>query len=118
MPFTYKAVLAPQGLSLNSVTGDSQWFADAGYVQSVDEVNTQCLQSVIEAGDFSPVLKWEWSGSSILGAYDQVISIPVVVPLEDTNADGQINQLDIPSTAFCKYATYPSLLMAGLDKSI
>lgn len=54
-------------------------------------------------GSFEPVIKWAWSSSSILAEYDQVMSIPIVVPLEDTNSDGHIDEQDIPSIVFHTY---------------
>ncbi len=47
-----------------------------------------------------PVVKWHWQGSSVMPYHNQVMSMPIVVPLEDTNGDGQINQDDIPSVVF------------------
>lgn len=54
-------------------------------------------------GSLVPTLKWAWSASAILPQYDQVMSAPVVVPLEDTNGDGKIDQNDIPSVVFNTY---------------
>ena len=52
---------------------------------------------------FEPVLKWEWTGSTEYPEYKQVMSTPVVAPLEDTNGDGKINQFDMPAVIFMTY---------------
>jgi len=49
---------------------------------------------------FEPVVKWHWQSSSIMPSHAQVMSMPLVVPLEDTNGDGQMNQDDTPSVVF------------------
>ncbi|HYQ95105.1 MAG TPA: carboxypeptidase regulatory-like domain-containing protein, partial [Burkholderiales bacterium] len=52
-------------------------------------------------GTFQPVLKWAWTGSgSVLPEHNQVMSIPVVAPIEDTNGDGKIDEHDIPGVIF------------------
>jgi len=51
-------------------------------------------------GSFDAVLKWEWNGSSILSSHNQVMSIPIVAPIEDTNNDGVIDGLDAPGVIF------------------
>ncbi|MDX8377015.1 MAG: CARDB domain-containing protein, partial [Mariprofundales bacterium] len=56
-----------------------------------------------ESVTFDPVLKWEWTGSSIMPRHNQVMMAPVVVPLEDTNADGKIDENDIPAIVFNSY---------------
>jgi hypothetical protein len=52
-------------------------------------------------GTFAPVLKWAWTGvGSVLPEHNQVMSIPVVAPIEDTNGDGKIDEHDIPGVIF------------------
>ena len=51
-----------------------------------------------EAVTFEPELKWEWTGSSVLPHYNQVMSTPVVAPLEDTNGDGKISAEEAKGT--------------------
>lgn len=55
-------------------------------------------------GTFAPVLKWAWSGSTVLPLYNQVMSIPIVAPIQDTNGDGKIDQHDIPAVIFHTFA--------------
>jgi RHS repeat-associated protein len=47
-----------------------------------------------------PVLKWAWTGSTVLPDFKQVISTPIVANLTDDNQDGRINQQDIPDVIF------------------
>jgi hypothetical protein len=54
---------------------------------------------------FQPVLKWAWTGSSVLPTYDQAFGPLVVAPIEDTNGDGLINQLDVPAIIFSSYSS-------------
>lgn len=51
-----------------------------------------------------PVLKWAWTGSAVMPEHRQVMSTPIVVPLEDTNGDGKIDQNDIPAIVFNSFA--------------
>lgn len=51
-------------------------------------------------GTLDPVLKWAWTGSPVLPGYNQVMSLPLVVPLQDTNGDGQVDQQDVPAVVF------------------
>jgi hypothetical protein len=54
--------------------------------------------------NFDPVLKWQWNGSTVLPSSFNVIMMPVVAPLYDTNGDGKIDQNDTPSVAFISYS--------------
>ncbi|HUT40947.1 MAG TPA: carboxypeptidase regulatory-like domain-containing protein, partial [Gammaproteobacteria bacterium] len=56
-----------------------------------------------DIGTFEPVLKWEWSGSSVLPTFDQVLTTPLVIQASDDNADGNINTDDMPDIAFISY---------------
>ena len=51
-------------------------------------------------GQFNPVEKWNWKGSTVLPQYNQVMHLPIVAPLIDTNNDGNINDRDIPAIIF------------------
>jgi hypothetical protein len=58
-------------------------------------------QVIPSIGTFAPVLKWAWTGvGSVLPEHNQVMSIPVVAPIEDTNGDGKIDEHDIPGVIF------------------
>ena len=60
-------------------------------------------------GTLQPTLKWAWTGSTVLPQYDQVMTTPIVAPLEDTNGDGKIDQKDIPAVIFQTFGfSYPN----------
>ncbi|HAJ91996.1 MAG TPA: hypothetical protein DCO71_05170, partial [Gammaproteobacteria bacterium] len=78
-------------------------------VEESDEgnnINTSAVSCKVvpDIGTFEPVLKWEWSGSPVLSQFDQVMSIPIVATIEDTNGDNVINLQDTPSVIFHSYA--------------
>jgi hypothetical protein len=52
---------------------------------------------------FDAVLKWRWSGSTVLPTFKHVEMTPVVAPLYDSNGDGIIDKLDMPNVAFLSY---------------
>lgn len=57
-----------------------------------------------DRASFQPRLKWAWTGSQTLPDYRQVMSMPIVVPLEDTDGDGRTDQDDVPSVVFHAFA--------------
>lgn len=59
-----------------------------------------------DPGGFAPKLKWAWTGSSTLSGFRQVMSMPVVAPLEDTNRDGKVDGRDIPAVIFNTFYDY------------
>jgi len=76
-----------------------------------------------DARQFAPTLKWQWRGSTVFPSHNQVMSIPIVAPLQDTNGDGRYNGDDIPAVVFNTYSggayTGNGILRAvsGLDGS-
>ncbi|MBN4054457.1 VCBS repeat-containing protein [Nitrospira defluvii] len=64
------------------------------------ETTAVVCESKPDIGTFDPVLKWAWEGSTVLPNHRQVMSIPIVAPIEDTNGDGIINENDIPGVIF------------------
>lgn len=71
----------------------------------VDEANNLAATSSAcevkpNPGSFAPKLKWSWTGSTTLSNHRQVMSMPVVAPLEDTNGDGRVDQDDVPAVIF------------------
>ncbi|NKE73373.1 carboxypeptidase-like regulatory domain-containing protein [Candidatus Manganitrophus noduliformans] len=81
------------------------WIDSAKAIVELDEGNNiattadHCV-AVPDIRTFSPVLKWAWRESTILPNHRQVMSIPIVAPLEDTNGDGKIDSKDIPAVIF------------------
>ena len=69
------------------------------HIVEIDEDNNvitsaalcQLPTTIIEPGTITPTLKYKWG---------RVASTPVVVPLEDTNLDGEIDEHDIPSVVY------------------
>jgi hypothetical protein len=54
-------------------------------------------------GVFTPTLEWEWQGdphAEHLPAYNQVMSMPIVVNLNDDNGDGVVDEKDTPDIVF------------------
>lgn len=67
-------------------------------------------------GDFDPVEAYGWSGSTDSPTFDQVMMMPVVANLTDDNADGAVDENDIPDILFTTFAgsgyTSPGVLRA------
>ncbi len=56
------------------------------------------------AGQFNPVEKWAWTGSSVLSQYDQVMHMAVAAKITDTNGDGLIDKKDVPAVIFSTFS--------------
>jgi hypothetical protein len=65
-----------------------------------------CLEacSYKPTGTFNPVLEYSWGGVITSPFNTDVMMAPIVLPLEDTNCDGKIDQRDIPSIVFSSFA--------------
>ncbi len=55
-------------------------------------------------GDFSPQLGWEWTGSTTLPEWNQVMMTPMVANLSDDNGDTLIDENDVPDIVFITFA--------------
>ena len=99
----HTAEIKPSGLTLNSVNGESAWYPENKYVQSIESIDRQCSKPSPDSSNFEPVIKWEWTGSDILPDYNQVITTPLVGQTNDDNNDGVINGLDVPDVIFTGY---------------
>ena len=55
-------------------------------------------------GKFNPVLEWSKSTWEAGPTFIQVMATPIVVSLTDDNADGKINELDVPDIVFTTFA--------------
>jgi len=84
---------------INAMVDSDQSIGEAKEDNNINSSASMC-EFEPDIGSFEPVIKWEWTGSSVLPQHNQVMSAPVVAPLEDTNNDGKINQLDTPSVIF------------------
>jgi len=63
-------------------------------------------------GAFSPALAYSWGGQVTAPFATDVMMAPVVLPLEDTNCDGQVNAEDIPDIVFTTF-TNGAYVLAG-----
>jgi hypothetical protein len=81
------------------------WIDSAQAIVEIEEENNlantadRCV-AIPDIRTFKPVLKWAWSESALLPNHIQVMSIPIVAPLEDTNGDGKIDAKDTPAVIF------------------
>jgi hypothetical protein len=55
------------------------------------------------AAQFTPTLAYAWGGQITSPFATDVMMAPIVLPLEDTNCDGQINAEDIPDIVFSTF---------------
>jgi hypothetical protein len=67
------------------------------------EVDDSCVRDP-EVGSFTPVIEWQWNTNPIHSAYNQVMSTPAIANLTDDNADGRIDEDDIPDVVFTSFA--------------
>ena len=54
-------------------------------------------------GTIDPVIEWHWTGSATLPDSNQVICSPIVINLDDDNADGLVDSKDIPDIVFSSF---------------
>ena len=57
-----------------------------------------------KVGTFNPVVEWSKSTWAVQPAFNQVMAAPIVASLSDDNADGKVNQDDIPDIAFTTFS--------------
>lgn len=86
---------APIYLRIDSAQSVIELKEDNNFASTADH----CV-AIPDIRTFKPVLKWAWTGSAVLPNHRQVMSIPIVAPLEDTNGDGKIDGKDIPAVIF------------------
>lgn len=98
----YQLLKSPSPSAIDRASGRISWSPSSEYFGALRLRNRQC-RSPSDFGKIDPVVKWHWNSSTVLPAYNQVMSAPVVVPLRDTNGDGRIDELDQPDVAFVSY---------------
>lgn len=91
------------GMSINSETGVINWQPDSSFDGTTVAQNNFCVGTTQDISNFEPVLKWEWTGSSVESAYKQVNMAPLVAQTSDDNGDGEIDQHDIPDIIFVAF---------------
>jgi len=57
------------------------------------------------AAAFSPTLAYAWGGQIVSPFSTDVMMAPIVLPLEDTNCDGKVNERDIPDIVFTSFTS-------------
>jgi hypothetical protein len=54
-------------------------------------------------GEFTPHLGWQWTASTTLPEWNQVMMTPMVANLSDDNGDGLVDEEDIPDIVFITF---------------
>lgn len=57
-----------------------------------------------EIGTFDPVVEWRWTDNPVHPEFHQIMAAPVVANLNDDNADGLINEDDVPDVIFAAFS--------------
>ncbi|WP_165840151.1 Ig-like domain-containing protein [Motiliproteus coralliicola] len=117
----YQIEQGPEELAVDINSGLIDWVKTQGFIDNRVDSNTMCMaEPVASTGQFEPVLKWHWSGSSFYSAYNQVMAMPVVAQLNDDNSDGEINSKDTPDVIFSTFRNWyyrnPGILRAVSGK--
>ncbi|KGY11928.1 hemolysin [Vibrio tubiashii] len=63
--------------------------------KTLDFSAPRSMRVIAKQPQIKPELTWAWQGSDYMPEYNQVMSSPVVVQLNDDNGDGQIDDKDI-----------------------
>jgi subtilase family serine protease len=85
-------------------------FADsANVIAELNETNNirntgQQCETEPQVGTFNPVEKWSWTGGTTMPTYNQVMVMPVVARISDTNGDNVIDDEDVPAIIFNSFA--------------
>ncbi len=57
-------------------------------------------------GTFDPSIEWAWTGdATVVPTHDQVMMAPAIANLTDDNADGVIDELDVPDVVFNTFSS-------------
>ena len=83
-----------------------------------EKVSTSYKAKPIKTGSFNPIIKFEWKQSNVSSSSNQVMAMPLVVPLEDTNNDGNITTMDSSSIVFSTFEKPHSYDKAGVIRAI
>jgi hypothetical protein len=96
-------VLPFRDAPIHIMVDSQEVLAESSETNNVATTSGAC-QVKPDPGSFAPKLKWAWTGSTVLSSYRQVMSMPVVAPLEDTNGDGKVDGNDIPAVVFIAFS--------------
>ncbi len=116
---TVSGLASGQEQTLSIPVGGNMLFADnlihvmadsSVQIPETDETNNvahsmaDCEQTPPTAGEFNPVLEWNWFGSETVPASNQVMCTPKAANLNDDNGDGLIDNEDIPDIIFITFS--------------
>jgi hypothetical protein len=77
--------------------------AETDETNNIDHTGTAC-QFEPEPGPFSLTEEWNWNSSATLPSHRQVMMTPIVASITDDNADGFIDENDVPDVIFSTFA--------------
>ena len=93
----------PTGPCEESLDCESGEFCEPTLGECLPQFPADGLCEFVEIADFAPALKWSWTESAVLPAYNQAVSAPLIVDLDD---DG------VPEVAFTTKAA-PHAVITG-----
>ncbi|MFI5299002.1 MAG: FG-GAP repeat domain-containing protein [Polyangiales bacterium] len=92
-PITGRCISLPPTCAASGDAGvDAAPSADAGALTCLEK----CEYHPPAFTSLSPVTKYSWGGEVTPPTSTDVMMTPIVVPLEDTNCDGKVDQSDVP----------------------
>jgi len=93
---------------------DEECTADTAAPGTVSVDDTCLAPDVVVADPWDVTVEWQWSSLSTNSNYKQVISVPTIGHLVDTNADGTVDSADTPTIAVVAfdYNSYQGALVA------
>ena len=71
-----------------------------GQCLPIDPDSITCFVPPPPPGEFQPIFKWKWTGSTVASGWNQVMMTPAVANLTDDNGDTVIDENDIPDVVF------------------
>ncbi|EON91942.1 Rhs family protein [Marinobacter lipolyticus SM19] len=97
----YGYEIAPDGLLIDIEDGVAKWESVEPYVEGKADDNLFCMADPIESseGAIAPSVKWHYNTMDVL-------SVPSVAPLFDSNGDGLYNELDDPIVVANAYSGF------------
>lgn len=69
-------------------------------------LSTSAVKAIEEFSDVTPTLKWRWSSSRKYPWSVGVMTVPLVVPLFDTNGDGKVDASDERNVVFVSFSDW------------
>jgi hypothetical protein len=89
------------GAQHDVIGGESLCATEEPEAYAVDS-DEGCVADPI-VGTFTPEVEWVWRENSVHPGYDDIMATPAIGQLNDDNADGAINNLDIPDIVFTTF---------------